>query len=599
VDFVKRYIKQLQITLISASPIVIIIFIVHFFISPMNSELLIPFIISVFILLLGQALFLLGVDGSILAMGELVGNNIQKLKTLPMILLFGFVFGTLATIAEPSVEILTKQAEKIGGINSVLLTWVVSTGIGIFVAYALLRVLRQLPLRLSFLIGYVIIFTLMFFTPPSFCAIAFDFSGATTGVITVPFILSIGVGVSAVLGKNSQDDSYGLIGIASMGPIITMAIMAIINGDDNLQTVKLLNEPVDFLQTMLSSFSGVLMALTPIVIIFLLFNFFFIHLPKSKVIQISVGVLFTLTGIGLFLTAVNYGFANAGQFIGQVFTGQAADWFKYLLIPFGFILGFALAYSEPAIHVLGTQIEDTTNGNIKKKVLVFTLAIGLGTAVMLAMLRVLFQINILFILIPIFVIAFALSPFIPRIFVGIAFDSGGVVSGTITGAFVVPFAAGACYNLGLGGDIIIYGFGVIALIATVPIVAISVLGLAYNIALRRAAEFKSEIWEHGVFRPYEKTNFIGIACTPKLVDEVVAKLNENGVIIMASLHAEGISKTPTSIMNFITAPRAFIIAMMPNDKADKFIDILEKELAFDERHAGIAFTGGINKIKIG
>lgn len=593
----KNFLSKLKQVAIGASPIIVIIFAVHFFVSPMPTNFLVAFIISCVMLIVGQALFLVGVDSSILTMGELVGSNIRKLKKLWLILLFGFLFGTMATVAEPAVNVLAGNVSKVNpSINPTLLTWVVSSGIGIFVAYGLYRIFKQISIKWSFFIAYGITFVLVLLTPKEFQAIAFDFSGATTGVITVPFILALGVGVTAVLGRKAQDDSYGMIGLASVGPIITMCIMGIIFGGGSGGEFPVKTDP-DFMLSILSSLQNIAIALLPITIVFFIFNFAFIKLPRKKIGRVIFGILITVFGLTLFLTAVSYGFSSAGRHIGEAFADPAkAKWFKYLLIPFGFILGFAITYTEVAIRVLATQVEQNTNGKIKKGVLIFTLAVGLALTVTFGMLRILFSVNILFFLVPIFAIGLICMPFISKMFVGIGFDSGGVASGTITAAFLVPLAIGASEQLG-GHDAMIYGFGMIAFIAAIPMVAISVLGLIYAYKMRKADKgiTVSEITLAQKIHNY----FIGIVTLPTMEQKVTEHLHSLNGNLITTLAATGITNAgATGIFHLAGNEKIFLLAMISEENAAAMINILETEFEYTKHNTGIAFTIPIEKIEL-
>lgn len=589
----KNFLIKLKQVSIGASPIIAIILAVHFFIKPMPSEVFVAFIISAFLLVLGQALFLIGVDRSILQMGELVGNNIRKLKKLWIILLFGFLFGTMATVAEPAVTVLATNISKVNpSINPMLLTWIVSSGIGIFVAYGLFRLFKNLSIKWSFAIAYLLTFVLILLTPKEFQAIAFDFSGATTGVITVPFILALGVGVTAVLGRKGQDDSYGLIGLASIGPIITMCIMGIIFGGGSGGEFPVKTDP-DFLLSLWGSLQNIFIALLPITVVFFIFNFAFIKLPRKKIGQVIFGILITIFGLTLFLTAVNFGFSSAGRHIGEAFTDPSrADWFKYLLIPFGFILGFAITYTEVAIRVLAIQVEQNTAGKIKKGTLIFTLAIGLAATVMFGMLRILFAINILYFIVPIFLLGMICMPFISKMFVGIAFDSGGVASGTITAAFLVPLAIGAAEMLGL--EPMVYSFGMIAFIAAIPIIAISVLGLIYAYKLKKA-EKDQPITQEITLQRKAHNYFIGIIAPPLAEQKVTDHLTSFNAKVVTTFSARGSS---SSIFNLVDEQKIFILAMISEASAVKMIDILETEFEYNKHNTGIAFTIPIDKVDL-
>jgi len=589
---VHEFFHKLKQVTIGASPIIAIILAVHFFIMPIPDKFLTAFIISCVLLILGQALFLTGVDSSILSMGELVGSNIHKLKNIVVILLFGFLFGTMATVSEPAVTLVSENVHRINDhMNPTLLTWMISTGIGIFVAYGLLRIFKQFSMKWSFLIAYAFTFILLFCTPQEFQAVAFDFSGATTGVITVPFILALGVGVTVVLNKG-KEDSYGMIGLASIGPIITMCIMGIIFGKSpaGVEHYPELEDPA-FLHTLMICSKDIIIALIPIIIVFLIFNFAFLRLPKHRIAKMSIGMITTIIGLILLLTAVDYGFASAGRHIGTAFTSletyaKFGTWFKYMLIPLGILLGFVITYTEPDIRVLANQVEANTNGHIKKSTLILTLAIGLGATVMFGMLRILFEINLLWFIIPIFIVAFLCMPFISKMFVGIGFDSGGVASGTITAAFFVPLAIGASEGLG-GRSPMIYSFGMIALIVTIPMVTISMLGLIYALKLRgvnlrgaRAVSTSSD-------------QFIGIVLHPRLETAITEKLNELEGSVVTVFNAEG---AQAGLFDFDERRRLFMVALMSGPNSVKMIDALENEFGYLKRGKGIAFTVPIDKL---
>ena len=594
---VKSFLLKLRTVSIGASPIVVIILAVHFFVKPMPTPFFVAFIVGTVLMVIGQAFFLVGLDSSILTMGELVGNNIRKLKKLWIILIFGFLFGTMATVAEPAVSVLAGNVHKVNpNINAMLLTWIVSSGIGIFVAYGLFRIFKQLSIKWSFLISYALVFILMIFTPNGFRAIAFDFSGATTGVITVPFILALGVGVTAVLGKKGDGDSYGMIGLASVGPIITMCIMGIIFGGGTGTASYPASTDPNFGATLVSSIKNISIAILPITVVFFIFNFMFVKLPRKKVLRVVVGILVTVFGLILFLTAISFGFSAAGRHIGEAFADSSrGDWFKYLLIPFGLILGFAIAYTEVAIRVLATQVEQNTNGHIKKGTLIFALALGLAITVAFSMLRILFSINILWFMIPIFGLALICMPFISKMFVGIAFDSGGVASGTITAAFLVPLAIGASSELG-GRDPMVYSFGMIAFIAAIPMIAISLLGIIYQAKLRKSRRPVVKI------APTTVGNvLIAIVTRPEHETAIREQLRALNGRIMASFDAIGMSKAQASSPYSIAQdPKVFSLALISAESAAEMMEILQSKFEFtkDNRGIGVAFTIPLDKIEI-
>ncbi|MDR0461724.1 MAG: DUF1538 domain-containing protein [Christensenellaceae bacterium] len=587
----KKFLLKLKDCAIGATPIIVLIACVNF-IKPMPTSLLVPFIISCFMLLLGQALFLVGVDSSILVMGELVGSNIRKLRKLWVVLLFGFLFGTMATVAEPAVTVVSNLVHAVNSdINPWLMTFVVSSGIGIFVSYGLFRIFKSVSIKWSFFISYLFTFVLAIvtnFVAPEFVAVAFDFSGATTGVITVPFILALGVGVVAVLGRHDTGDSYGLIGLASVGPIITMCIMGLIFGGGSVGALPPATT-LDFLPTFLSSAQNIFIALLPITVVFFIFNFAFIKLPKKQVLRTVFGILVTICGLMLFLTAINFGFSPAGRFIGEAFSDpRRASWFKYILIPFCFVLGFAIAMSEIGIRVLAIQVEQNTVGRIKKNTIILTLAIGMALTMTFGILRILFNVNILWFLIPIFVFGLACMPFIDKMFVGIGFDSGGVASGTITAAFVVPFSMGVLSNLGRPVNLMVDGFGMIAFIASIPVVAVSALGLIYAYEVRK-------VQRHHLAAPeahLTAVNYVLAVITRKAnEDAVLGKLAESSAHVEPLATFDTISFAHHFLNPFEYSKEGYLsLFVVSKGDADKLIKMLETDLGFSKENTGIAFT---------
>ena len=322
-------------------------------------------------------------------------------------------------------------------INETVFIWVMGAGIGIMVAFSLFRIMKDFNIKIVFAILYIITFILIIFVPDKFVALAFDGSGATTGDISVPFILALGMGVAVSMSKNKgNDDSFGIIGLASVGPILSLAVYGIILNirykgvfpAEQLYdpgTVGTINEIIS------GNLLGVILALLPVVLVFLPFQFFLIKQPKKEFLNILSGTIIVFIGLLIFLSGIDYGFAFAGKYIGEVFLDPSRpEWFKWLLLIVGFILGAAITLSEPAVTVLGEQLEEITNGHIKKNVIRITLAIGIGFAALLAMVKILTEINILWFLIPLYAIALIMMIYTPKLFVGLAFDSGGVSGGS-------------------------------------------------------------------------------------------------------------------------------------------------------------------------
>jgi len=494
------FVSTLKEVFISSLPLAAIMIIVCGFIAPLDSmsdyiKLIVGYISVVF----GQALFLDGLNISILPIGKLVGGSLVKLKNAVFIIFFGLVFGLFATVAEPALTVLAKQTNMIMPIiNETVFIWVMGAGIGIMVAFSLFRIMKDFNIKIVFAILYIITFILIIFVPDKFVALAFDGSGATTGDISVPFILALGMGVAVSMSKNKgNDDSFGIIGLASVGPILSLAVYGIILNirykgvfpAEQLYdpgTVGTINEIIS------GNLLGVILALLPVVLVFLPFQFFLIKQPKKEFLNILSGTIIVFIGLLIFLSGIDYGFAFAGKYIGEVFLDPSRpEWFKWLLLIVGFILGAAITLSEPAVTVLGEQLEEITNGHIKKNVIRITLAIGIGFAALLAMVKILTEINILWFLIPLYAIALIMMIYTPKLFVGLAFDSGGVSGGALTSAFLTPLTLGVAQAVaassGSGGQsILVNGFGIIAFISVTPLIAVQFLGILYNISIKRA-----------------------------------------------------------------------------------------------------------------
>lgn len=445
--------------------------------EPLETSLLINFFIGAILVVVGQVLFLVGIDNSIMTMGEMVGSSVIKFKNILLVLGFGFIFGFLCTMAEPDVQVLGLMLAKINpNISSLLLIVVVSLGVGIFIIISLIKTIFNIKIKYVLFFSYIIVFVLAIFCPPSFRPLAFDSGGVTTGPITVPFILALCVGIAAVKSKNSAEDSFGMVALASVGPIIAVMILGIINGQPTTTPVMSYGQET-FWQVLLDMLKEVSIGILPITVIFLVFQFIYLKLPKHKLMSILLGLLIVFIGLVLFLTGVNFGFSSASHAIGKL-TAEGLN-FAWILIPIGVIIGIATVYTEPAIRVLGNQVENITSGHIKNKVLLNSLAISIGIAVALGIIKAMFAINILWFVIPAYAIALILMFFSPEIFTAIAFDSGGVASGPMTATFTLPLVIGI--SEAFGYNIMDYAFGLVALVAVMPPIIIQIMGVIYKI----------------------------------------------------------------------------------------------------------------------
>ncbi|WP_313069691.1 DUF1538 domain-containing protein [Lacrimispora sp.] len=508
-----KTLRTLKEVFLSSIPLVFIIIVVCVFVAPMErSSDYVKLVIGYLSVVFGQAFFLVGLDSSILPIGKMVGSSLIKFNKSLFIILFGILFGILATVAEPALAVLARQTHMtMNEVNETVFVWILSTGVGIFVGLALYRVIKDMNIKFIFAILYVMTFLIIIFVPDEFVALAFDGSGATTGDISVPFILALGMGISATMSKRkTNDDMFGIIGIASVGPIIAVFIYGIIlkiSYGGNLPPAGIYDPggAESFIKIILSNVTGVALALFPIIIVFLPFQFFVVKLPKKQFIRTILGVVPVYLGLLIFLSGIDYGFAFAGKYIGEVFlsTGRA-QWFKWLLLPLGFVLGAAITLSEPAVTVLGEQLEEITNGHIQKMTIRTTLAIGIGFASLFSMLKILTQINILWFLVPLYAISLIMMIKSSPLFVGLAFDSGGVTGGALTSAFLTPLTLGTAQAVALTAgseaqSVLTNGFGIIAFISVTPLIAVQSLGLLYNRKLKQAQalneKFEQEKYE--------------------------------------------------------------------------------------------------------
>ena len=495
-----KLVGVLKGTFITSLPLAAVIIIVCCFIAPFNDPFdYVKLAVGYTGVVVGQSLFLVGLDVSILPIGKAVGESLINFKKLIFIVLFGFIFGLLSTAAEPALMVFARQTNLVMPIiNAQIFVWVMSTGTGAFVGYALYRVIKDVNIKVVFAVFYILVFTIVIFTPEQFIALAFDGSGATTGDISVPFMLALGMGVSVTISKHkASDDVFGVIGIASVGPIIAVFFYGIVMKARNggLLPKAGVYDPGqanDLLEVTISNISEIAIALLPVIIVFLPFQFSTIKLPKAEFISILLGAIPVFFGLLIFLSSIDFGFAFAGKYIGEVFLeASRPEWFKWMLLLVGFVLGAAITLSEPAVTVLGEQLEEITNGHIKKMTIRLTLAIGIGFAVMLAIVKILTEINILVFLVPLYAIALLMIIRTPKLFVGLAFDSGGVTGGALTSAFLTPLTLGIAQAVAdtRGAEaqsVLTNGFGIIAFISVTPLIAVQALGLIYEKQAKKA-----------------------------------------------------------------------------------------------------------------
>ena len=483
-------------TLYSVVPIMIIVLILGCTIAPLNGEILLNFIVGSLLLIAGLTLFLLGVDLGILPIGEAAGAALVKKRNLALLLSVSFITGFLVTAAEPDVQVLAEQIGSVSpAVNKTILVLMISAGIGLFVTIGLLRTVLNIPLNVILLVSYAVVFILAALTPSEFLPVAFDSGGATTGPMTVPFILALGVGVAAVRGKDN--DSFGLTGIASVGPITAVLLYGIIsssnssgnNGTSVVEVTETITGLAIFSHLLPEVLIEVIKALLPLAVLFFVFQITLVKMPPRKVLQMIKGLIYSFIGLVLFLVGVKGGFMPAGTELGSIlgeFATKTANIniYTFLLIGVGIVLGAVVVCAEPAVWVLTDQVEQISGGTVKRKLLLTALSCGVAIAIGLSMIRVIAGFSIWWYLIPGYACSILLTFFCPKLFTAIAFDSGGVASGPMTSTFILSFTMGAA--IACGGNPVTDAFGVIALVAMTPLITIQIVGLLFRNKINQA-----------------------------------------------------------------------------------------------------------------
>jgi len=484
-----KFKEKLNETLKAVIPILVIVLLLCFTIAPIPPSILMTFLVGAVLLIAGMLLFNVGVELSMTPIGERTGAIMTRTKNVFIVVLVSFIMGFVITISEPDLQVL---AEQVPSVPNLLLILAVALGVAIFLVLAILRMLFSIPLSYLLVFFYVIIFILTIFVPADFLAIAFDSGGVTTGPMTVPFIMAFGIGISAIRSdKHAADDSFGLVSMCSIGPILAVLILGMIfhpeSGEQVSESIPVIDNTVDlwqlFTKELPTYIEEMAISILPIIIFFGIFQLIARDINKKALIRIGIGLLYTYVGLVLFMTGVNVGFMPAGNYLGQTIAGLPYAW---IIVPIGMIIGYFIVLAEPAVFVLTKQVEEMTSGAISSKAMRLSLSIGVATSVGLAMIRVLTGISILWFLVPGYTIALVITFFVPKIFTAIAFDSGGVASGPMTATFLLPFAMGACGAL--GGNIITDAFGIVAMVAMTPLITIQVMGLIAQLRERHAPE---------------------------------------------------------------------------------------------------------------
>ena len=482
----KLLFEKLQESINSILPITAIVAAVSFLFVPIPSGLMLAFLLGAVHMILGMGLFSVGAELSMSRIGGHIGAAMTASRKLWLILLTSFALGTAITLAEPDLQVL---ASNVQSIPTGVLLLTVGVGVGLFLALAMLRMLFAVSLRSLLLVLYAIVFLLAFLIDPDMLPLSFDAGGVTTGPMTVPFIMALGVGVSSIRSdEKAKEDSFGLVALCSVGPVIAVMLLSVIY---NVQGGQAVEPVIPAFETTLVVGRGyfaafpaylgeVAMALLPIFAFFLLFQLFYLRLHRKPFLQILIGILYTYVGLVLFLTGVNVGFSPLGEQLGALIAGSRWRW---MAVPLSMLMGWFIIRAEPAVHVLTKQVEELTAGAVSEKSMEWSLSLAVAAGNALAMLRVLTGIPVLYFLVPGYAAALLLCFYVPPTFTGIAFDSGGVASGPLTATFMLLFAMGM--SRALGGDVMIDAFGLVAMVAMMPLITVQGMGASYVLRSRK------------------------------------------------------------------------------------------------------------------
>lgn len=473
----KRVLLKLKEAFISVLPVAVIVLILAATpLADFTGTELWTFAVAAIFLILGIGLFNLGADLAMTPMGEHIGSGLTKSKKIAVLLIVCFLMGVFITVAEPDLSVLADQLK--GVMNSTVLIVTVGAGVGLFLLLAVLKIILRKDLSAMLMFFYMMLFSLCALLIESgkgdFLAMCFDSGGVTTGPITVPFIMALGVGIATTVGgKNSNENSFGLVALCSIGPVLAVTVLSMTAKGDltyDVPTYTVASELGSFGSVLLDTCKEVVIALALIVAFFTILQLAVLKLPKAKIIQIIIGIAYTFVGLVVFLTAVKIGFMPVGLKLGKLLADNNG-----VLIVFGLILGMVVVLAEPAIHVLNKQVEEVTGGGVTKKEMMVALCIGVGLAIALSMIRIIYGFSVLYYLIPGYLVSLGLSFFVPKLYTAIAFDSGGVASGPLTSGFILPLAIGAC-TVVAPTEVLRLAFGVVAMVAMIPLISIQALG---------------------------------------------------------------------------------------------------------------------------
>ena len=471
--------QKLKESVFAVSPIALTVLILGLTIGGFDSYTAVGLVAGSIMLIIGMTLFSIGVDVSIMSIGESLSSKVANTGKLWLMLLTAFLIGILVSIPEPGLAIMAgslASSMQNGDIDKWILIIVVGIGVGSALMLGVFKVVYKIELRKKLLIlwsiAFIIALILSLTGKTDFIPAAFDSGGSVTGAITVPFIMAFGIGIAAIKSGDKASDNFGYVALAVVGPVLAVLLWGLFA--DTPHEYK--SETTEFnmlhyLTHFPTQLKDVAIPMAAIVGFFLIYQFSLIKMSIQSLVKIFTGAIYTMFGVALFLTGANVGFSPIGGLLGTVLVGKGFSW---LLIPVGVLIGFFIVLAEPAIVVLNAQVERISGGAIKKRTMLIALMIAIGVAIGLTMTKVMTGINIWWIIFPGYAIAIILSFFVPKVFTAIAFDSGAVASGPITCAFVLPFAL--CSSAALGGNPLTDAFGAIAIVALMPLIAVQIVG---------------------------------------------------------------------------------------------------------------------------
>ena len=490
----KVFVEKLKEAAASVLPVSAIVAGLCLVLVPVDVGLMLSFLFGSALLILGMGMFTLGAEVSMTRIGNLIGARMTKSKKLWFILVVSLLLGIAITMAEPDLQVL---AANVPALDKTALILTVSVGVGLFLVLCMVRILFRISLRRLLIICYALVFLGAFLSERGMLSVAFDSGGVTTGPMTVPFIMALGVGVASIRSdENAKSDSFGLVALCSIGPVLAVMLLGIIYRPDTAASAEIAVSRIetsvqlgaDYLHALPHYLAEIAMALLPIFVFFLLFQVFALRLRKLPFVKILIGMLYTFAGLVLFLTGVNVGFSPLGYVLGGAMVEQGLSW---LLVPLAMLMGWFIIDAEPAVYILNKQVEELTSGAISAKAMGMSLSIAVALANGLAMVRVLTGAPILYFVVPGYLIALALTFFVPPTFTAIAFDSGGVASGPLTATFMLPLAMGAC--TAAGGNVMTDAFGIVALVAMMPLITVQIMGGIYVLKSRARTEAQPEL----------------------------------------------------------------------------------------------------------